>query len=117
MSRSLLPQGSRHLPPRLILGVRQKYMNPLFNSAGYTLKDRVLRVLQVEGWVEVPLCEVSELKMPSASSVIVRLSDGRRKVLNLTRLSVDGYRDVTTALKDAIRSRKAPPNRNQKNEN
>jgi hypothetical protein len=29
MSRSLLTQGSRHLPPWLILDVRQKYMNKL----------------------------------------------------------------------------------------
>ena len=79
-------------------------MKPLFNSKGYTLESGLLRVLQKDGWAEIPLRDVAEIKAPFPSSVAVRLSDGRRILLSLTNLSVTGYRAVIEALKKAAGS-------------
>jgi len=91
-------------------------MNPLFSTSGYTLNDHVLRILQREGWIEIPLDGISELKIPFASSATVKLADGRRWTLDLTHLNLDAYHEVIAALRDAAKSRRSLPKRNSENE-
>ncbi len=62
-------------------------MNPLLNSSGYVLASQELRVLQKDGWVLLPLAEITGLKKKlSFTSVVVRLADGRKKSLDLSHL-------------------------------
>lgn len=79
-------------------------MNPVLNTSGYVLEKGELRLLQKEGWVSVLLAEVAEIKKPTFASTVVRLTDGRRKRLDLSHLSTAGFSDVRSALEDAVRS-------------
>lgn len=79
-------------------------MNPVLNRSGYIMEKGELRLLQKEGWVSVRLAEVAELKKPTFASAVVRLTDGKRKTLDLSHLSTAGFSDVRSALEGAVRS-------------
>jgi hypothetical protein len=79
-------------------------MNPVLNTSGYVLEKGELRILQKEGWVSVRLAEIAEVKKPTFASAIVRLTDGRRKSLDLSHLSTAGFSEVSSALEAAVRS-------------
>jgi hypothetical protein len=77
-------------------------MNPLFNSSGYLLDSQELRVLQKEGWISLPLTEIADLKTKSSfTGIVVRLSDGRKKSLDLSHLSTRAFSEVRDALRKA----------------
>lgn len=82
-------------------------MNPIFNTSGYVLEKAELRILQKEGWVSVRFAEVAAVKKPSLVSAVVRFSDGRRKSLDLSRLTAAGYSEVSAALEAAVRLHRA----------
>jgi len=77
-------------------------MNPLLNSSGYVLDSRELRVLQKNGWVLLPLAEIANVKKGlSFTSMVVRMSDGKKKSLDLSHLSTKGFSEVSDALDKA----------------
>ena len=82
-------------------------MNPLFNSSGYVLDSRELRVLQKGGWVSLPLAEIAEIKKRSFATFVVRLSDGKRSVLELSHLSTEAFTKVSDALKKSLHDRRS----------
>jgi hypothetical protein len=82
-------------------------MNPLFNSSGYVLDARELKVLQKDGWISLPLAEIVELKKHSLATFVVRLSDGRKMIVELSHLSTDAFAKVSGALKKALQDYRA----------
>lgn len=81
-------------------------MPPLFTVSGFTLEPGCLRILQKEGWVAIALADVAGVKAPLAAEVVVRLADGRRQQLDLTHLSLAGFRTVKAALQAAVAARR-----------
>lgn len=80
-------------------------MNPfktIFNRSGFVLEADVLRVMQKDGWVDLPLGEVAEIKKPSFGVALVRLTDGRTRTLDLSHLSVAAFHEIMTALHGAV---------------
>ena len=77
----------------------------LSDSARYKVEGTRVRVLQSDGWIEIDLDQVSTIRTRSMSGIFVKLADGRRYTLDLTHLSVDGYKSAVASLKAAVSAR------------
>ena len=74
---------------------------PALSRSGYLLEQDGLWLLQKSGWISVSLGDVTHFKQPSLATVQLRLTDGRKKILDLSHLSTSGLSRIVSALKSA----------------
>ena len=77
-------------------------MPPLFSIKKYSVREGMLRVLQKDGWVSLPLADVTELKKHSLTRVVVRLSSGKTAMLDLSQFSTDAFSATLETLHRAV---------------
>ena len=77
-------------------------MAPLFSVKKYSVSEGMLRVLQKDGWVSLPLADVTELKKHSLTRAVVRLSSGKTAILDFSQFSTDAFSAIVETLQRAV---------------